>query len=513
MPTDQELSIQTFKKYNILDADIDKLFDDIAMLATESCDKPFAMVSFIDADKLWVSSQVGLFPREMDQKNYFCEQTVKQNGLLEISDTLLDKRTKLNKFVIETPNIRYYAGVPLINSEKQILGTLCLFDTKPNILDKHQKSMLKLLAKDVVSQLELRRKNLELSKLIELNQLITRNNPDLVFAKDSDYKILHANTAFLSLFPEKIRDHVIGSSTLERYSDADAATFLVQDKLAFEQGKAETIEKITFPNGEIRSLFITKTRFEDDKGKVCILGVARDVTEREALIEKLKKSNSDLDEFAYIASHDLKAPLNAIKRLVSWIEEDASEILQGESLEHFGMIKNRIDRMNMLLKDLLDYSRVGKNDGLPQKLNLRETAKYCYELLDLPAGFVIEVDDIDVFLPKVPLELVLTNLISNAVKHHFKKSGYIRIHCKNLVHDYQISVTDDGPGIDPTLHEKIFIKFQTLKPRDEVEGSGLGLSMVEKALANYSGNVAVKSDVGKGATFTVTWPKKKVSCE
>jgi hypothetical protein len=81
MPTDQELSIQTVKKYNILDADIDKLFDDIAMLATESCDKPFAMVSFIDADKLWVSSQVGLFPREMDQKNYFCEQTVKQNGL------------------------------------------------------------------------------------------------------------------------------------------------------------------------------------------------------------------------------------------------------------------------------------------------------------------------------------------------------------------------------------------------------------------------------------------------
>ena len=210
-----------------------------------------------------------------------------------------------------------------------------------------------------------------------------------------------------------------------------------------------------------------------------------------------------------IASHDLKAPLNAIKRLVSWIEEDASEVLHGESIEHFGMIKNRIDRMNMLLKDLLDYSRVGKNDGLPQKLNLRETAKYCYELLDLPAGFVIEVDDIDVFLPKVPLELVLTNLISNAVKHHFKKSGYIRIHCKNLVHDYQISVTDDGPGIDPTLHEKIFIKFQTLKPRDEVEGSGLGLSMVEKALANYSGNIAVKSDVGKGATFTVTWPKKR----
>jgi len=513
MQTDQELSIQTVEKYNILDADIDKLFDDIVMLATESCDKPFAMVSFIDADKLWVSSQVGLFPSEMDQKNVFCEQTVKQTGLLEIYDTLFDDRTKLNEFVIKAPNIRYYAGIPLINSEKQTLGTLCLFDTKPNVLDKHQKSILKLLAKDVVSQLELRRKNFELSKLIELNQLITKNNPDLVFAKDSDYKILHANTAFLSLFPEKMRDKVIGYTTLEIYSDAVAATFLVQDKLAFEQGKAETIEKITFPNGETRTLFITKTRFEDNKDKVCILGVARDVTEREALIEKLKKSNGDLDEFVYIASHDLKAPLNAIKRLVSWIEEDDCEILSGDSLEHFGMIKNRINRMNMLLKDLLDYSRIGKNDGLPQKLNLQETAMHCCELLDLPEGFIIEVDDIDLILPVIPLELVLTSLISNAVKHHFKKSGHIRIHCKNLAHNYQISVTDDGPGIDPKLHKKIFIKFQTLKPRDEVEGTGLGLSMVEKTLANYSGNIAVKSDIGEGATFTVTWPKLKASSE
>ncbi|PKG93241.1 ATP-binding protein [Paraglaciecola sp. MB-3u-78] len=511
MSSGKKFRVPTIIKYNLLDAEIDTMFNDIVMFAAKSCDKLFAMVNFIDVDKLWVFSQVGLFPNEMDQKNDFCKHTVNQTGVLEISDTLLNERTKLNKVVKETPNIRYYAGVPLINTEEQILGTLCVFDTKPNMLNKHQKSILKLLAKDVVSQLELRRKNFELSKLTDLNQLITKNNPDLVFAKDSDYKILHANTAFLSLFPEKMRDKVIGSSALERYSDAAAATFIVQDKLAFEQGKAETIEKITFSNGEIRTLFITKTRFEDDKGKAYIFGIARDVTEREALIEKLKKSNSDLEEFAYIASHDLKAPLNAIKRLVSWIEEDASEVLQGESLEHFGMIKNRIDRMNMLLKDLLDYSRVGKNDGLPQTLNLQKTAKHCYQLLNLPQGFKIDIDDIDLVLPKVPLELVLTNLISNAVKHHFKKSGHIKIHCKNLAHDYQISVTDDGPGIDPSLHEKIFMKFQTLKPRDEVEGSGLGLAIVEKALANYSANIAVKSDIGKGATFTVTWPKLEAS--
>lgn len=511
MPKREEFRIQTLKKYNILDADINELFDDIVILATESCDKPFAMVSFIDADKQWVTSQVGSFPREIARKKAFCAHTVNQTDVFEISDTLLDERTKQSEFVVKAPHIRFYAGLPLINTEQQILGTLCVLDTQPNTLNKQQTSMLKLLAKDVVSQLELRRKNLELSKLKDLYQMITENNPDLIFAKDSEFKILHANSAFLSLYPEEMRDKVIGYTTLEKYNDEEAEAFLVQDKLAFEQGKTETMEKIAFPTGKVRTLFTTKTRFEDDEGKAYILGVARDVTEREELIQMLKKSNSDLDEFAYIASHDLKAPLNAIKRLVSWIEEDASEVLQGDSLEHFAMIKNRIDRMNMLLKDLLGYSRVGKNDGLPQKLNLQETAKHCYQLLDLPKDFVVNVDKVEIVLPKLPLELVLTNLMSNAIKHHDKKSGLIKIKCRELKHDYKISVTDDGPGIDPSLHKKIFMKFQTLKPRDEIEGSGLGLAMVEKALSNYSGKISIKSDIGKGTTFIITWPKSETN--
>ncbi len=509
MSNRKESNIQILKKYNVLDVNIDKLFDDIAVLATEGCDKPFAMVSLINANTRWVASQMGSFPSQILQENVFSALAVTQTQVLEIFDTLLDDRTKQSESVVKAPNIRYYAGVPLINSDNQTLGTLCVFDINPNTVNQHQKSMLKLLAKDVVSQLELRRKNYELSKLKNLYQMISENNPDLIFATDSDYKILHANTAFLSLFPEKKRDKIIGYSALKKYSDEETEALSIRDKLVFEQDATETIEKVVFPSGEIRTLFTTKKRFEDDEGKAYILGVSRDVTEREALIEMLKKSNSELDEFAYIASHDLKAPLNAIKRLVSWIEEDAAEVLQAESLEHFGMIKNRINRMNMLLKDLLNYSRVGKNDGPPQSLNLRETTKQCYESLGLPEGFVVEVDNVDIVLPRAPLELVLTNLISNAVKHHLKNAGHIEIKCENLQHDYQISVTDDGPGIDPSLHGKIIMKFQTLKPRDEVEGRGLGLAMVEKTLANYSGKISIQSDIGKGATFIVTWPKTK----
>jgi GAF domain-containing protein len=108
---------------------------------------------------------MGSFPSQILQENVFSALAVTQTLVLEIFDTLLDDRTKQSESVVKAPNIRYYAGVPLINSDNQTLGTLCVFDINPNTVNQHQKSMLKLLAKDVVSQLELRRKNYELSKL------------------------------------------------------------------------------------------------------------------------------------------------------------------------------------------------------------------------------------------------------------------------------------------------------------------------------------------------------------
>ncbi|MEP1868291.1 MAG: PAS domain-containing protein, partial [Paraglaciecola sp.] len=390
---------QQLKKYQLFDKDIEGMFDDITAIACESCNTPFAMLSFIDTNTQWVVSQNGSFPSQIDRKKSFCAHTIENNDLFEIPDTLLDKRTSENEYVLQAPCIRFYTGMPIINSDGITLGSICVLDIKPNVLSKYQKSILRLLAKDILSQLELRKKNLELSKLKELHHLITENNPDLIFAKDSDFKILHANSAFISLYPQEMRDKVIGYTTIEGYNEEEVEAFTAQDRLAFELGQTQTTEKIKFPSGETRTLYTTKTRFEDEAGEAYILGVARDVTEREKLIDKLKKSNADLDEFAYIASHDLKSPLNAIKRLVSWIEEDSKEILIGESLEHFGMIKNRIDRMNSLLKDLLNYSRVGKNDGTPQKLNLKETALNCFELLDLPKDFTIDVEDKELTLP------------------------------------------------------------------------------------------------------------------
>jgi signal transduction histidine kinase len=229
--------------------------------------------------------------------------------------------------------------------------------------------------------------------------------------------------------------------------------------------------------------------------------------EKDLLVELVKRTNNDMDEFVSSAFHGLKAPLNAIKHLVSWIEEDAGDQLDQENRENFELIKSRTERMQTLLNDLRDYSKIGKNHTAPEHINLRDITANCCEFLDLPQNFTIDADDTELFLPRLPLELVLTHLISNGVKHHDKPRGRIHIGCTQGADAYELTVTDDGPCIDPVFHAKIFMKLQTLKSRDEIEGSGLGLAMVKKVLAQVRGNIVIQSEVTKGSTFVISWPK------
>ncbi len=237
------------------------------------------------------------------------------------------------------------------------------------------------------------------------------------------------------------------------------------------------------------------------------LKYADDVT-RELKIKtgRLIKSNQDLEQFAYVASHDLKSPLNATRKLVGWLSEDCENILPDSSKEHLRLLNNRTDRMNKLLDDLLDYARIGRHEYAPQEFDLAETAQGIYNLLDHPKGFKLSVDKQTLFLPKTPLEIVLRNLISNAIKHHDKTIGHIEILYTKENDMHQFSVQDDGPGIPSELFEKAIEMFQTLRPRDKVEGSGMGLSLSKKTIEYYGGSLAIKSDGERGTIIVFTWP-------
>ncbi len=226
-------------------------------------------------------------------------------------------------------------------------------------------------------------------------------------------------------------------------------------------------------------------------------------------VAQLKDANADLDQFAYVASHDLKSPLNGISQLVSWIDEDCADILPEESKQHLNLLKSRSKRMLNLLNDLLEYSRIGRDEHAKETINLKETTDELFELHNKREDFNCQGQDVDIVLQRIPFEMVLRNLISNAIKHHDKESGNIDVSYQLVDREgielHQFKVTDDGPGIPVDLQEKAMEMFQTLQSRDETEGSGMGLAMVKKMTEKYEGSLAIESDGHRGTTFIVEW--------
>ena len=227
----------------------------------------------------------------------------------------------------------------------------------------------------------------------------------------------------------------------------------------------------------------------------------------ETKTKHLEKSNKDLEQFSYVASHDLKSPLNAIKQLAGWVREDCIDLIPEESKGHLELLSQRSDRMMKLLNDLLDYSRITRDEFKSISVNLKDMTKDLDKLLDIPNDFNIIAPDIDITVPEVPFEIVLRNLLSNSIKHHDKESGTIVISYEEGNDFHIITVEDDGPGIPEEFHEKAMEMFQTLKPRDKVEGSGMGLSMIKKIVTHYQGSVMIHSDGKRGTRLLIFWKK------
>lgn len=222
--------------------------------------------------------------------------------------------------------------------------------------------------------------------------------------------------------------------------------------------------------------------------------------------KNLEKSNHDLEQFSYIASHDLKSPLNSINQLATWIEEDSHETLAPESLEHLQLLKARCARMMKLLNDLLAYSRINKNEYPSEIINLYDMSKDIFHLLDAPQGFTFSAPDIELKLPKQPFEIILRNLIANSIKHHDQKVGKIEITYEQRKSMHVIHFADDGPGIPEELHDKAMEMFHTLKPRDKAEGSGMGLALVKRIVAHHEGEFFIKKGTAVGVEFIIHWP-------
>ena len=225
--------------------------------------------------------------------------------------------------------------------------------------------------------------------------------------------------------------------------------------------------------------------------------------------EELERSNRDLDQFAYVASHDLKAPLRAISTLSGWIEEDLGDRLSSDAAEQMQLLRSRVKRMDGLIDGILQYSRAGRLDSRGEEVKVGQLVREVVELLDPPTGFdiVVAAEMPTLVTKRLRLEQIFSNLINNAIKyHHRPEEGRVEVQATRRGRTYEFSVRDNGPGIAPEHHDRVFMMFQTLQPRDQVESTGLGLSLVKKLVEEEGGTIRIESTLGQGAAFLFTWP-------
>jgi signal transduction histidine kinase len=225
------------------------------------------------------------------------------------------------------------------------------------------------------------------------------------------------------------------------------------------------------------------------------------------LARALEGSNRELDQFAYVASHDLKAPLRGIANLSQWIEDDLADRFTDEAREQMRLLRGRVHRMEALIDGILQYSRAGRMQDAPERVDTGALARDVVDLIAPPEGAEVAVDPgLPVLVTeRLPLQQVLMNLIGNGLKYG---GAQPRVHV-SARHDgeaWEFTVRDNGPGIAPEYHDRIFAIFQTLQARDKVESTGIGLSIVQKLVESRGGRVWVESAPGEGAAFRFVWP-------
>ena len=255
----------------------------------------------------------------------------------------------------------------------------------------------------------------------------------------------------------------------------------------------------------------------DAAGKARSLGGAmiditerkRSESERERLVEELTRSNTALDQFAHVASHDLRAPLRGIGNLATWIEDDLGDALTDDVRDKLGLMRGRVRHLETMITGILDFATAGRNQTETEPVDIARLVGDVIGLLAPPEQTVIAVVEPmpSLTTERVALQQVVMNLLGNAIKHAQGDHATIRLEARDEGDFVHLTVRDNGPGIDPKDHERIWGLFQKGPSRTKVEGSGIGLAVVKKTVESRGGRVWVESSPGQGATFHVLWAR------
>ncbi|OAN46702.1 hypothetical protein A6A04_06270 [Paramagnetospirillum marisnigri] len=331
--------------------------------------------------------------------------------------------------------------------------------------------------------------------------------------------------AILGLTPGEVQPSM--SLFLDCVHPSDRAEVEAALELVAKEGRRlERNFRIIRPDGDIR-IINGRAEVEVDAAGTPIRldSIIQDVTERkrledelDGLIRELWRSNEELEQFAYVASHDLRQPLRVVGSYVSLLEEELQGNLNGDAQEYMGFVRDGVRRMDRLINDLLTYSRVGRI-ATDQQVSLEQalasaTADLQFEIEESGARVRADGELPVVMGDQSEMERLFLNLIGNAVKYRSpERPPEIVVACHDLEDAWRISVTDNGIGIPVEHAERVFGIFQRLHARDEFEGTGVGLAIVKKIVERHGGGIRVETDRAEGTCVTFTWPKARVMAE
>lgn len=387
--------LKELESFNIMDSLLEEEYDDLTAIAAEICGTEISLISLIDDKRQWFKSHHGLGASETPKDYAFCAHAINdQENVFIIEDARKDERFHDNPLVTQDPLVIFYAGVPLVSDKGLPLGTLCVIDHEPKLLDQGQIKSLRALGNQVMNLLNLRK-----------------------------------------------------------------------TKSALEKSNLQ-----------------------------------------------LESKNLELERFAALAAHDLKSPLMGITSLIQIISSDYSHQMADDVKGMLSLIENSSNKLTGLIDGLLDYSRC--ENVLKEKkshINLIKLVDDLSGLFAFEKSLKINLNSSlkEIEINRTAIEQILINLLTNSIKYNDKENVEIEIFVSESDSHYEFYVRDNGPGMGPECHEKIFEIFEVFKNKDKFgkQGNGIGLAAVKKVIESSGGEIKVESELTKGSKFIFTFGK------
>jgi len=424
--------------------------------------------------------------------------------------TTPDKRTEL----VKSYGIKAYACHPLIGAKAEVIGTLSFGTRSRETFSEDDLSLMKAIADQVAVAIS-RIKNVEELREMRdyLESIFNYSNAPFI-CWDAQSKITRFNRAFESLTNYE-QSEVIGKdlSILFPYNTRQDSLDKIKRALTGEHWEVVEIP-IMRKDGQTRIALWNSANIYAQDGKALIATIAQgqDITERKRAEEELKRSNENLEQFAYVASHDLQEPLRVMASYSQLLEKRYKDKLDKDAVDFIDFIVVAAKRMQSLITDLLTYSRVGRLDAKTSRVDCNEIlGKVIYGLSQLiEENKAVVTNDV---LPVLEYNensfiQIFQNLIQNAIKFRGAEPVHIHIGAKKKFGEWIFSVSDNGIGIEERYRDKIFLIFQRLHARDKYSGTGIGLSICKKIVEAHGGKIWVESEINRGSTFYFVIPEK-----